>query len=64
MLETLLYLAGAVVTIVILVRITPPGTSVTVLIALAIAFTAVLAAARHGPHEIVAIIDAIARLIR
>lgn len=63
MLETLVYLAAAVIATVILVKITPPGTSAIALIGAAIAFTAVLAAARHGPNAVVTVLDALARLI-
>lgn len=63
MLETLIYLAFTLAAIAILIRITPPGTPVVAVIGLAIALVAVLASARHGPTAIVAVLDALARLI-
>ncbi len=63
MLETLIYLAAAIVSIVVLTTITPPGTSPIALILLAIAFVAVLATARHGPTALVGVLDALSRLI-
>lgn len=63
MLETLAYLAVTLLTITVLVKITPSGTSPAPLVVLAIALLAVLASARHGPTALVAVLDAIARLI-
>jgi hypothetical protein len=63
MLETLLYLTATVLTIIVLVEITPSGTSPIALIFAAIAFVAVLAAARHGPAALVAVLEALSRLI-
>lgn len=64
MLETLLYLAAAVATITILVKLAPLGASVIGLVAAAIALVAVLATARHGPKALVDVLDALARLLR
>lgn len=63
MLETLAYLAGTLFTVVVLVKVTPPGTSPIPLVLVTIALVAVLAAARHGPIAIVTVLDAISRLI-
>jgi hypothetical protein len=64
MLETLVYLAAAIATIAILVKLAPPGTSVIRLVTAAIALVAVLATARHGPTALVDVLDALARLLR
>lgn len=64
MLETLIYLTAAVATIAILVKLTPPGTSVIQLVAAAVALVAVLATARHGPRALIDVFDALARLLR
>ena len=44
------------------VKVTPPGESPVALILAAIAFFAVVAVAPHGPDQIVAVLDALARL--
>lgn len=63
MLETLIYLAATIISIVVLTKTNPPGTSPIALILLAIAFVAVLAAARHGPTALVTVLEALSRLI-
>lgn len=64
MLETLIYLAAAVIATTILSRILPPGTSLLSLTLAVGLLTALLAAARHGPTAIIGVIDAIGRLMR
>lgn len=63
MLETLLYLAATLGSIAVLIKVTPPGESPVALIFAAIALFAVVAVARHGPDQLVAVIDALGRLI-
>lgn len=64
MTEALAYLAAAVVAIAALVAITPPGTSVVALVVVAIALVVVLSAIRHGPGEVVAVLEALSKLWR
>lgn len=62
MYETVLCLAATLGTVAVLIRITPPRESPVALIFATIAFFAVVAVARHGPDQIVAVLDALARL--
>lgn len=52
MLETLLYLAATLVSIAVLIKVTPPGASPVALIFATIALFAVIAVARHGPDQL------------
>lgn len=64
MIEALAYLAAAVTAIAVLVAIKPPDTSVVALVLVTLALVAVLSAVRHGPREVVAVIEALSKLWR